>query len=171
VDEISHTPLSSSWGFIAIPEDQLEPIQSKWHQLESTPGVHIGSKIYNLYQAVVNESYIPWLSSNKFGFEKIDPKKPLHVEGCLKGILTAKWDADARYVSDAIKAIVGRPYPGLELCYLISASALQELEIEWAVLNHNLVAAPFLCGTPLTFLSSLTIGFESISSNILYLLS
>lgn len=68
-----------------MPVDQIEPIQSDWDQMRSAPGIHIAGSSYGMYRVAVNESYVPWLTSNGFKFQHVDPAKPVNEEESVQG--------------------------------------------------------------------------------------
>lgn len=139
VDELIGTPLSDKpWRLYRVPADQIEPIQSDWYQILSAPGIYVAGSSYGMYRVAVNESYVPWLSSNGFKFQYVDPMRPVDEEELVQGKCAAAWNADARYVQDAVGAISSGCPLGLALTYRDYAFVRQQLPIEWAILWHDL---------------------------------
>lgn len=122
-----------------MPVDQIEPINSDWCQIRSAPGIYVAGNSYGTYRVAVDESYVPWLISKGFTFQYVDPMKPVDEEELVQGKCAAAWNADARFVEDALNAILSGCSPGLELSYRNFALVQQKVPIEWAILRRDLV--------------------------------
>lgn len=120
-----------------MPTNQIEPILSSWRQILSAPGIYVVGRSGEKYRVAVDPSYIPWLSSHGFIFQYIN--NAVDSEEPVQGKCAAAWNADARFVEDAVRAIsLGCPQ-GLELTYRNSALGRQQLRIEWEILWRDLV--------------------------------
>ena len=122
-----------------MPAHEIEPIQSDWDQIRTAPGMRVAGSSYGVYRVAVSESYVPWLASNGFRFQHVDPTKPVIEEESVQGRFTASRKADARYIQDAVHAITSGCPQGLVLAYRNHALVRQKLPIEWTILWCDLV--------------------------------
>ncbi|KAH6670177.1 hypothetical protein B0J14DRAFT_113998 [Halenospora varia] len=144
VDVLMRTPLSNRpWKLYRIPADQIEAINSDWHQLSSAPGIHVAGKSYGSYRVAIDDAYLPWLSVSKFKFQPdLNPMKPLEEEASVQGIRVAIWNAITRFFRDAIEAVSSGKGPGLDSVYLTHAQTSHQLALEWAILKRDLKLDP-----------------------------
>ncbi|KAH7374078.1 hypothetical protein BKA64DRAFT_256845 [Cadophora sp. MPI-SDFR-AT-0126] len=129
------------WRFYHVPADQIEPTESDWDQIRSAPGIHVAGSSYGIYRVAVNDSYVPWLTSNGFKFQHVDPVESVNKEESVQGKCTAPRNADARYIQDAIRAISSGCPQGLVLAYRNHALVRHKLPIEWTILWRDFECA------------------------------
>ncbi|KAG9228936.1 hypothetical protein BJ875DRAFT_500347 [Amylocarpus encephaloides] len=126
VEELINTPLSDKpWRFY------------HYHIL-SAPGIYVAGSSYSMHRIAVTDSYVSWLSCNGLKFQHVDPMRPVDMEELVQGKRAAAWNADARFVQDAVGAISSGCPLGLMSTYRNYALVRHQLPIEWAILWRDL---------------------------------
>ena len=127
-----------------VAADEIEPKDSDWGKIASTPGIYVlGKRFDRFYEVVVDESYIPWLLYHKFRFLNraelefllcYDPTQPTKVEVEVYG-----WGGFyVRSLGNIFKAIWSRHSQGLESCLRSIATPALQTALEWAILDRDI---------------------------------
>jgi hypothetical protein len=135
-----------------VATDEIEPEDSDWAKIASTPGIYVlGKRLDRFYEVVVDESYVPWLLHHKFRFlDKAqfefqfcyDPTQPTEGEVKVYGVLGARRRSYVHFLENAFEAIWSRCSRGLELCLRSIVPPYLQTALEWAILSRDILVNP-----------------------------
>ncbi|KAK3934105.1 hypothetical protein QBC46DRAFT_400657 [Diplogelasinospora grovesii] len=145
-DLLKIPPSDEDWVSCLVPADQSGPPGSKWRHIEHFPGIHEVRKTGDgeSYEFAVRRSYIPWLLSRGFPFQRLfvmdHVLEPIEGEVRVYGVLRATERAKSRFLRAAVRGLSSGLGRGLDQYYRHKTlDQSVRVIIEWTILIRDIV--------------------------------